>query len=291
MISCNHKLTEVPYQSSICNAQPPFVKRLGYDVTRSAFTTSEKNKKGIYLKEIALQPGQSTRLYHDTTWLQAGWLGPILTDNKGNTWATPVPVINVLDNPTDMQNTVYRIDGTTGKMVEYIKLPKAKIITDQNPYGILGIAYNCEAQVLYVSSVAGSTRQLQQGAIYAINTSTATIQGTLQCGDVFGLGISYKEGYRKLYYGSARNSNVYSVSLNEDGNFIGAPQLALTLNGLGPRGDDKAKKIREDKQGNLVVSGYEFNFNLTAPTEIQETKYTFQYNLNTEKWELINTLF
>jgi hypothetical protein len=60
--------------------------------------------------------------------------------------------------------------------------------------------------------------------------------------------------------------------------------LALSLEGLGPRGDDKAKKIVFTPKGEMNIEGYEFGFNLIAPTEKQVTNYLFRYNPNTENW-------
>jgi hypothetical protein len=169
-----------------------------------------------------------------------------------------------------------------------VALPINNKPTEENPYGVLALAYNCEANCVYASSVLGSTRKEEKGIIYCISTVDNTVIDKLTWGDAFGVGISFKEGYRKLYFGSARTSHVYSITINEDGKFIGKPVLAFSLQGLGPRGDDKAKKIREDQQGNLIISGYEFNFNLTAPTEIQENKYLFSWNDETKKWEYKN---
>ncbi len=284
--SCTTKPAEVSYQSSICISTPPFLKQLGYTGVNAAFSTSDKKIKGLIYIQAPTIPNTPNIKYQDSTWKMAGWLGPILTDNKGNIWCAPVPVINVLDNPTELQNNLYKVNATSGKMEMYLTLPTTEKVSVENPYGILGLAYNCEANTLYVSTVAGSTRNQQHGKIVCINTETKTIISTLNCGDAFGLGISYKEGYRKLYFGNARNSNIYSIALADNGTFVGDPILAFSVEGLGPRGDDKAKKIREDKQGNLLVSGFEFNFNLTAPTEKQENNYTFYYNQGTEKWTL-----
>lgn len=285
-ISCNEKLKEVDYSSNICQGSPSFIKKIVSNTTGIAFSTSENKKKGLWLVNALLSPNDPTRLvYQDSTWKMGGWLGPLLTDGLGNIWCAPVPVINILDNKTEEQNNLYQVNPTTGKMELFLQLPMKEKITNENPYGILGLAYNCQAKILYVSSVAGSTRKQQHGKIYCIDIENKKIKSTLNCGDAFGLGVSYKDGFRKLYFGNARNSNIYSIGLQENGSFLGDPQVVCSIEGLGPRGDDKAKKIREDKNGNLLVSGYEFNFNLTAPTEKQETIYTFTYNSNSEKWE------
>jgi hypothetical protein len=44
------------------------------------------------------------------------------------------------------------------------------------------------------------------------------------------------------------------------------------------------RKIRPDETGNLVVNGIEFNFNLIASREKQETVYMFMYDEEERKW-------
>jgi hypothetical protein len=287
--SCKEKLVEVDFKSNNCQGYPAYLKKLYPANSGFAFSTTESQKKGLWLVNPLKDMNDSSRkVYQDITWKMGGWLGPLLTDKSGNIWCAPVPVVNVLDNPTKEQNNLYRVIPETGKMELFIKLPGAENENIENPYGILGLAYNCEANKLYVSSVAGSNRKVQKGKVYCINIEEKKIESTLDCGDVFGMGVNYKDGYRKLYFGSARNSDVFAIALNEDGTFNGEPQKVISLEGLGLRGDDKVRRIKEDNKGNLIISGIEFNFNLTAPTEKQETIYNFSYNINTENWEYKN---
>jgi hypothetical protein len=286
--SCKEKLEEVPYTNNSCAAGAAFISKLGISTTNTAFSTSESRKMGLHLINASLPQNAPGRLlFQDSTWKMAGWLGPMLTDSKGNVWCAPVPVVNILHNPTVDQNNLYRVDPRTGKMELFLQLPYEKdAVNIGNPYGIIGLAFNCETNTLYVSSVMGSSRTTEKGKIYAINIEDKKVQSSITVGDAFGMGISYKDGFRKLYYGSARSSNVYSIGLNEKGNFVGNPELVFSLDGLGPRGDDKVRKIKEDGRGDLKVYGYEFNFNLTAPTEKQENEYIFTYDINNSKWVL-----
>ena len=43
----------------------------------------------------------------------------------------------------------------------------------------------------------------------------------------------------------------------------------------------------DDKNGNMIIFGIEFNYNLTAPTEKQETIYRFRYDVEEKKWVLV----
>ena len=147
------------------------------------------------------------------------------------------------------------------------------------------MVYLCETGSLYVSSIAGSNRNYEKGCIYQVNATTGNIEDKLTGMDILGMGIAYTSGERRLFFGKARSSEVYSILLDKKGNFLGKPQFEFTLDGLGPRGDDKVRRIKTDKDGNLEVYGMEFNYNLVAPTEKQETVYRFVYSETDKKWQ------
>ena len=234
------------------------------------------------------QPGNPAakivRSYQDSSWRKAGWLAPILLDESGNIFTAPAPFINILDNPIANNNTIYKVDGRTGIMDKFLQLPFADSINSDNPFGIIGMVYLCETATLYVSSVAGSRRYEEMGSIYAIDLKTKKIIDKIQNTDAMGMGISYSTGLRKLYFGTGRNSNIYSVTLSGTGKFDGTPKFEFSLEGLGPRGDDKVRRIQIDQFGNLLIHGIEFNFNLIAPREKQETVYKFVWLEQDKKW-------
>ena len=282
--SCKDK--KVDYQTNECKQQPAFLKKIGFDPSRSAFTTSEKRLNGLSVIQIN-KPGDTTnggrKLYRDTSWTKYGYMGPIQIDPKGNCFVAPVPVINLIDNPIVLQNIIYKVDGNTGLMKSFVNLPVLDTLGVTNPYGILGFAYLCESNILYVSTVQGSTRANERGIIYAVNEA-GTIIDKIENIDAFGIGIAYVDDARKLFIGSARTPDIFVISLDEEGKFIGTKKPVTTIAGLGPRGDDKARKIRFDKNGNMEIFALEFNYNLTAPTEKQETKYLFAWNEEEKKW-------
>jgi hypothetical protein len=191
-----------------------------------------------------------------------------------------------LYNPLSNQNTVYKVAAQSGTMAPFVQLPFDSSMQTQNPFGIIGLAYLCEANMLYVSTVAGSNIQFEKGAVYQIDATTGKIKNKISAIDVLGMGISYSSGQRKLYFGKARNSDVYSIVLNEKGDFISEPLFEFSLQGLGLRGDDKVRKIKSEKDGSLLVYGIEFNFNLVDPSEKMETVYPFIFNQELNKWQV-----
>ena len=274
----------VDFQSNECKKQPAFLRTTGLDPSRAAYSTSEKNKMGLVLLQLNTAGDTSARkIFQRPDWTMGGRLGPIQLDREGNCFVAPVPMISMLDNPVSKQNIVYRVDTQNGEMKVFAELPEQKI-AEENPYGILGFAYLCETNTLYVSTVQGSTRETESGFIYALDASTGKVIDKISGIDAIGMGISYISGERRLYFGSARISDIFSILLNKEGKFSGKPQPAFSIAGLGPRGDDKVRRIKFDKNGAMQVIGIEFNFNLTAPTEKQETVYTLYWNEAEKKW-------
>jgi hypothetical protein len=285
--SCKEEETE--FQTNECKAQPAFIKAVGFNPNRSALSTSEKRKMGLVLIEFNNAGDTSNggkKTYQHPSWKSAGWLGPIQLDPNGNCFVGPVPVINLLDNPPAKQNAIYKADAQTGEMKLFTELPVSENISPTNPYGIMGFTYLCESNVLYVSTVLGSTRQKENGFIYALDAATGKVIDKITNTDAIGMGISYASGKRTLYFGSARSSGIFSVTLSKEGKFLNKPQPAFSIAGIGPRGDDKVRRIKFDKSGQMQVYGLEFQFNLTAPTEKQENIYNFVWDEVQNLWEL-----
>ncbi|MBK6935629.1 MAG: PQQ-like beta-propeller repeat protein [Chitinophagaceae bacterium] len=276
LISCKEE--EVDFSLNNCKRNPGFIQSMGFNPGKSYLSTSEEKTMGLVLIESE-QPGnphaRKVKIAQQPSWRKAGWLAPILLDEKGNIYTAPAPFITVFNNPISNNNTIYKVDNATGEMNEFLRLPFADSINPENPFGIVGMAYLCETHTLYITTVAGSRRYEENGNIYAVNIETGKIIDKMAGVDALGLGITYITGKRELYFGLARSSDIMSVSLNKEGKFSGSPAKSFSLSGLGPRGDDKVRKIRTDQNGNLVIHGMEFNFNLIAPREKQETVYNF----------------
>jgi hypothetical protein len=283
--SCKEEV--VDYQSNNCKRNPSFMQSFGYNPSFSYLTTSDEKIMGLVIKESS-QAGNPnapvTKQMQHPSWLKGGWLAPILIANNGDIFTSPAPFINILNNPISNNNTIYKVDGKTGIMDEYLRLPSADSINIENPFGIIGMALLCETNTLYVSTLAGSKRHSENGHIYAIDIANRKIIDQVNNTDAMGMGISYVTGKRKLYFGTGRSSDVLDITLDKKGKFSGKPTLAFTLQDLGIRGDDKVRKIRPDNKDNLVINAMEFNYNLIAPREKQEATYTFYYDEEIKKW-------
>ncbi len=256
-----------------CRAMPRFVQAQGFGA-QAALSTSEKNYTGLVLVEGA--GSANPRVYQHPSWTSAGHLAPIQLDREGNVYVVPAPQINVLDNPAEEQNRVYRVDSASGEMARLLDLPAAAPPSAENPFGALGLAYDCDTGSLYVTSVAGSTRGSEVGRIFQVDPGRGQVLGHFDGVDAIGVGVFNGASGKRLYYGLARAPEIWSIALDGQGAFVGEPRLEVSLEDLGPRGDDKARRIRFDGE-EMTVHGVEFNFNLVAPTEKQETVYRWGY--------------
>jgi hypothetical protein len=265
-----------------CQKSPPFLAGLNFG-NRAALSTAEKARAGLWIIE-------GEHRYQHPSWKNAGFLAPIERDKDGNIFVAPAPFINVLENPPEQQNTVWRVDGKTQEMTKFVDLPRGVKLTDQNAYGTLDLAYDCETENLYVSSVFGSTRDKEQGKIYRIDTRTKQVKPVLENIDGFGLGIFNTPKGKRLFYGIARRSEVWSVALDDNGEIGGAQRREVSLENIGPRGDDKIRRITfqaSQAGAEMLLFGIEFNFNLIAPTEKQEMVYRFRYNAQKDSWDRV----
>lgn len=282
--SCKEE--ETAFSANTCSVNPPFVATLGYDPQYAYFSTSDIRTMGLVLMQSlrkADPAGPVSKSYQHPSWRQAGWLAPIQLDNKGNLYTAPAPFINVLNNPVAGQNTIWKVNGSTGVMESFLNLPMPDTST-QHPYGIIGLAYLCESGILYASTISGSDRLHERGAIYAIDAANGKIIDQLNATDAMGMGISYITGKRCLYFGTGRSSDVYAVELNSKGRFAGKPEMVFSIAGKGSAGDDKVRRIRTDNLGNLFIYGMSFNYNLIPQREKKETIYYFMYEAGSGTW-------
>ena len=281
-----------------CAKVPLFVKQKGFDTLRSALSTAEKRYMGLVLIELAQKPAageqpdlnnERARYYQHPSWKSAGYLASITLDRSGNAYAIPAPHISLLYNQPKQQNKIYRVDSKTGIMLPWMQLPIPKAETLQNPYGLLGITYDCADGSIFAATIAGSTRTNEQGVLLHISTHDKKVLDTLKGIDAMGLAVFQGlKGERRLYFGKIRTGEIYSVGIGANGKFIrGSVQLECSVSGIGPRGDDAPRKIRFDRDL-MIVNGIAFNYNLQASSEKPETTYVYLRDPSAKTWQLIN---
>ena len=195
----------------------------------------------------------------------------------------------MLYNPFQKLNTIYQLNAYTGVLDEWLNLPFKVKKNTNNPFGLLGITYDCTANILIASSVLGSDRKQQNGVLYLIDVTSKKIIDTLNQKDAIAVAVAFDEYKQKrLYFGSARNGDILSIPINNQGKLIKSKmRKELSLEGFGPRGDDKARKIKMG-DGFLTINGTAFNYNLQASSEKPETIYTFKWNQQSKIWDIVD---
>ena len=126
LFSCNHHEEMVSGLATIadCKALPAFAKNIGFNANRTAFSTSEKNVKGIALIEYNISEGLPNKMFQNPGWKNHGNMGPMVIDAGGNCYVAATPSVNILDNRPEEQNKLYQINPATGDMQEIIDLPQ-----------------------------------------------------------------------------------------------------------------------------------------------------------------------
>lgn len=198
-----------------CRQLPVFTGQL--ELTDSAFFgTNVAGHTGLAIADPA-----ANSVLQDDTWDDAGNLGPYVLDGLGNVWTAPVPLTSLELNPPEQQNTIYRVDTNTAKMVKYVELLPARPPSEFNPFGIVGLAYDCETNSLYAASLMGSTPTEEVGRVFRVdldeNTATIVLEGV----DVMGVGVADTTEGKRLYYGLARSGEVRSLPLDANGDTAG----------------------------------------------------------------------
>lgn len=285
-ISCDKKIDKKDAWNiglSPCAARPPYAAQCPVNGPYAALSTSERTLKGLVLVDI-----QTKQTWQHPSWSTFGSMGPICTDKSGNSYVAPVPVINVLDNSPETQNHIYTVNGQTALMTKLMELPFQHLPNEQNPYGLVGLHYDCHADILFASSILGSDKTNENGVIFIIDPIKKVVLDKLESVDAMGMAIAGVTGQKRLYFGSCRISNVYSIEISAENTFIGEPKFEFSLDMLGPRGDDKARKLIFKEDGTLLIKGISFEYNLAAPTEKLETNYLFQYDRSKQTWTYLN---
>lgn len=265
-----------------CRAVPRFASAQG-------FQSVTFNSDDLYITGLKMVDGANPKnVYKHPSWNSAGFLGPVMADGQGNIYTVPVPRISLVDNPPQQQNRVYRVDTNTGEMKLFVELPAAAPPNPQNVYGALGLGLDCETNSLYVSSVAGSSATQELGRIFRIDLSTAKVVAQLDGVDAMGLGVFKTGREKRLYFGSTRVSEIRSVGLDAQGNFVGSQRVEFPISAPGASGSDKARRITFTDAGDMQIAGRQFDYNMVANTRQPRIQYVYRFQPKEQSWTFVS---
>ena len=166
-------------QMDQCKGLPAYFSKMGINPSKAYLSTTERNLVGMALIESE-QPGNPNariiKIVQDKSWKDKGYLGAICTDHFGNSYVLPSAKVNMLQNPFEKQNNIYKVDANSGKMEEFVKIPMERMPGSFNPFGVLGSFYDCSTKQLLVSTVAGSDEKREIGGVYTVDVLTKQIK-------------------------------------------------------------------------------------------------------------------
>ncbi len=264
-----------------CRKIPRFITQL--NMQQPAIDSKQQSHAGgILIRDVA-----TNRTWQHPSWQQSGYLAGFDRDKKGNLYVAPLPYVSLTDNPPQKQNQIYKIDANSAQMELFLKMPSGEIPDNKNPFGTMGLFYDCDTNSLYVSSLAGSKPRAEKGVIYQIDLASKKVVSQLAQTDAIGIGVFNTLKGKKLYFGSARSPHVYSVLLDENGHFIGKKHYEFSLSTIQGGDSTVVKKMIFSKQkGKFVMTlkETEFGFRLLAENNLNRKKYHFHYSLAADKW-------
>jgi len=267
-----------------CIHRPAFISKLNLG-DKIYIGTNLKGYKGLTFS--AQQANGDMVVYQHPSWASAGNLAAYVLDGNGNIYVAPAPFVSLDENSPEEQNNIYKVDTNTGVMSLFMKLPWANPPDTTNPYGVMGLTYDCNTHSLYASSVAGSTYDEELGRIFQIDLNAVTVVSQLDGVDAFGLGVYRGVSGKRLYFGSARNSSIRSVALDEQGGMDETQRLEFYLLQSPGGQDERAKRIQFPEKDEMLVKGIEFNYTLRAASDFKEHDYTYRYDPATDAWEFV----
>jgi hypothetical protein len=289
-------LTAALQPANQCRRAPVFMDQLSQTAgfgRNASLSSSERDLLGMAVVESDPQNGQRLRHWQHPSWRQAGQLSSFAVDGAGNIYVIPAPRVNLADNPPALQNRVYKIDSSTAEMKVLLEFPVKAPVSQRNPFAGMGLSMDCAGNRLWLSTVAGSGPQQQLGQLLRIDLQDPVkAHSVLENFDGFGLAPFTAGDKRGVLLASARDSSLHRLWLDADGNANGKPERWLSIENQGPLGNERIRKVDISPDGQLVLAGVQFNFNLAQPSaQQQRIKYRFAWNAEQRdyafvRWEL-----
>ncbi|WP_129628792.1 hypothetical protein [Candidatus Oscillochloris fontis] len=250
-----------PQPLDACRTSPQFLA--AFNATPDMALATDGTAMGLVLRS-------STGDYQLPSWDDAGYLGPLAYDRRGDVYVAPTPRLSLADNPLAGAATIWRVDSASGLMHPFTTLSGAA--NARNPFGILGLAYACDLDTLYAGTVLGSTPSSEHGGVVAIGLADQNQQVVLPNTDVMSVLVLRHGGGYTLYAGLARRPLVLALPLDAHGQPRGPAQPLIDLSQAGATPQERARKLRlvgEQLQIDLVPFTYSLQANATDTPQIR----------------------
>lgn len=260
-----------------CEGKPKFLSKIGIsgDVT---FATNEKGVRGLIVFGAPAENSDALSRYQHQSWSSAGFLDAFVMDRNGNLYLAPSPRTGLGVKEPKNQDQIFKLNTKDGVLASYITLPSAAPASPENPYGVLGLAYDCDTNSLYATTVTGSTPAQSVGRIYRVDLSSGEIAGERDNLDAYGVAVRSAQS-KQLVFGSPHDAQIRALDLDAEGNLQGEPRTIATL-----ADPQRARSISFATENEMIVQAVEFSFtNAEIP---QETEMRFQFDAAADVWNL-----
>ncbi len=266
-----------------CATLPRFARHLRF-VGGLYLSTNLKKRDGLYV--MGRLPNGRLARWRDPSWAETGPVSAYARDRRGHIYLAATPFVQAADDAAWRYRTIWKIDSDSGKIAPWLTLPVAGKPHAGNPYGILGMAYDCSTDSLYVTSVMGSDYDHKKGMVYRIDLRTSAVQKVLTGIDAMGVLVMTGAGGKRLLLGSARSSAVLSLPLDHSGQVTGPPRLLFRLQQAPGGRDDRARRlILNNQTGELTIKAMDFDFTLRTASEAEERWYHYRYQPANDQWK------
>lgn len=269
-----------------CTGDPKFLEKIGFS-KRALVDTTSTHRVGLLVTDVNAQ-GERGRSTQHESWTQAGFLGRVQRDREGNIYTYPAPSVTLVYNPVEKANIVYRVESDTGVMAPFVELPKEAPATEQNPFGLLSLALDCEGNALYASSVYGSTASAEKGVIARIDLATKEVKVLKRGIDALSLLVAFDSRGKRLYVGTARDNTVVSYGFKKDGTLADDEAVEIKLDDVKSAQDKRARVLRVDGRGRMYVRAIPFEYNLAARSTIPIAEMNFAKHEKSSKLTLVD---
>lgn len=261
--------------TSACAGQPAFLAKLGLGGD-AQFSTNVPGTRGLVVTASSIENGGAPTKYQHQSWSTAGYLDAFVIDGAGNVYVAPSPRTGPGVSAPKNQNRIYKLDADKGTLAVFVTLPDAAPPSPENLYGVVGLAYDCDTNSLYVSNVSGSTAANPTGKIYRIDAATGQVATQLDNVDAFGMAVQSSANGKELFLGSTRAPLIRAVNLDAQGNFQGAPRTIATLGET-----QRARTLAFDASGALLAQVIEFQLNNPTLPDGAQVRLTLDAATNT----------
>ncbi len=257
-----------------CSSMPLFLYKAG--VKRPVIDLSQEKFTGI-----AFYYDNFKKVLHKKSWERFEYLGTYAIDRGGNIYLTPNPFISIKPTTFNLQKAIYKLDSINGELTRWLEISDIKP-NQNNPYGLISIAYDCDDGSLYASAIDKSSYKGSFGRVYKINPKDKSYKKVIDNFDALTITVLKSKDKKYLLAGSAMDNSLYAFEFKGKSLDKAANRL-LSL----PNPELHIRKIKVVGKNTLQLEAIKFSYSLIAASDNKKRViYIATYNPTTNRWSI-----